>query len=35
VDVLHITREKRRLSEPEQHSLHLALERVLGGDESP
>jgi UTP:GlnB (protein PII) uridylyltransferase len=28
-DVLHITREKRQLSEPEQHALHLALERVL------
>jgi UTP:GlnB (protein PII) uridylyltransferase len=33
VDVLHITREKRRLSEPEQHSLHMALERVLAGEE--
>ncbi len=35
VDVLHITRGKRRLSEPEQHALHVALERVLAGDDTP
>ena len=33
VDVLHITRDKRRLTEAEQQSLHVALEGVicLGG----
>jgi [protein-PII] uridylyltransferase len=30
-DVLHITRDRRRLSEAEQQSLHLALENVLAG----
>ena len=29
VDVLHITRDKRRLTEAEQQSLHVALERVI------
>jgi [protein-PII] uridylyltransferase len=29
IDVLHITRDRRRLSEPEQQTLHLELERVL------
>jgi [protein-PII] uridylyltransferase len=29
VDVLHITRDKRRLTEAEQQSLHLALEEVI------
>ncbi len=33
VDVLHITRDRRRLSEPEQQALHEALEQELAGEE--
>jgi [protein-PII] uridylyltransferase len=35
VDVLHITRETRSLTEAEQHSLHQELESALGGEELP
>jgi [protein-PII] uridylyltransferase len=34
VDVLRITRDKRKLTEAEQQALHLALERGLSGDQA-
>jgi hypothetical protein len=34
VDVLHITRERRPLTEPDQAALQHALETVLTGDEA-
>jgi [protein-PII] uridylyltransferase len=34
VDVLHITRDQRPLTEPDQHALHQALERVLTDEDT-
>jgi [protein-PII] uridylyltransferase len=34
VDVLHIARDQRPLTEPDQHALHQALERVLTDEDT-